>query len=284
MTLANNYEIFSSNDEEFRDKILSFPSNDEGDLKLLMIEIEKFDKDILWLKWFEILDTLSEIRRAWWVRPEVWIPNHLAETVLHHSLNLETACECAVEWLKLSTEIIIQAPKNFSRMWKVHDFPEYHRVLPDITPHCSYTQEQKRILERYAVLVLKEILQKWWEEDIRLLEEYIAQESHDAKLLYLFDKIDAWNQAFKYESMWFKKNVAHFHPYNLEKLKDNSYLTMIYEILLEREFWEREDRNWNRNTKILDPHMQYFELLRLWWNVNEWKYRMNSILKWKYIN
>lgn len=209
-------------------------SGEELDEKIeeLIEETESILPDVLWKKWFEIFDSLSDIPRAWWVRPQVWVPVHIAESVMEHSLNMKRACTCVVKW----TPEKVENHERFPKLWKRHDILEYHKVLLDITPHCWYTDEQKALLERYVFLLLCKILKEDWVEVLSIIKEYMEQTSPNSKLCHLLDKLDAWIKAFEYEKLWY--NVAEFFPYALEKVKWDKYLTIVYEVLLEREFTE----------------------------------------------
>ena len=250
------------NNLALRENVLAHPKASDGELRKLMNEIETFAPEILGMKGFSMLDTLSEVKRAWWIREEVGIPLHLAESVLAHSENTRIAADCVIEWTPEKIEI----HSTFPRMMKLHDLPEYHNILPDITPHDNYTNEQKQLLERYAVLEIERILWNSWIEDVALIQEYIDWKTPNAKNWFILDKLDAWVKAFAYENMWFAKWVAIFHPYTREKISHESYFLNIYDILLEREFL------------TIDPHLQYFTLLRNWGDYNNFKSKMTEIV------
>ena len=249
--------------EAVRSRILEFKSDQEIELSLLISEIETFAPEILWMQGYEIYDWISEVKRAWWIREKVGIPLHLAESVLEHSMNVKNAADSVILW---TPEIVI-VPANFPIMWKVHDMPEWHRILPDITPHCPYNSAQKAVLEKYAVLYIEVVLKKAWELETKLLREYIEQKTPDSKIMHIIDKIDAWIKALDYEKIWFKKQVADFHPYTKEKIAHNPYFSRIYEIMLEREF------------KTIPSHLQYFMLLEMAWNYDKWRKRMTEVEK-----
>jgi len=120
-----------------RAKVLEFHSSQENELRLVIDEVESFAPEVLWMQGYKIYDGISEVKRAWWIREQVWIPYHIAETVLEHCLNVKNAAQCVVLW----TPQIIEVLEYFPIMWKVHDMPEWHGILPDITPHCPYTKE-----------------------------------------------------------------------------------------------------------------------------------------------
>lgn len=148
-------------------------------------------------------------------------------------------------------------------MWKYHDILEYN--MPDITPHCWVSNEEKLKMEFKVLLNIENILGTEWNEILNWVKEYLNQKSNDSKLLTLLDKTDAWVKALEYEKLWFKKWVAHFHPYVLEKLNDNNKLKDIYQILLEREF------------NNLNSHFQYFTLLQLGWDYESFRYKMKQL-------
>lgn len=213
----------------------------------------------LWNNWFQIFDELSKKPRAWWIRKEVWIPLILCESVLEHSLNVERACKALIIWdfQKIDNKI------SFSDMWKYHDILEYD--MPDITPHCWISNEEKLKMELNVLSNVKNILWNEWNKTIDLIQEYLNQKTNDSKLLTLLDKTDAWIKALEYEKLWFKNRVKHFHPYVLEKLNENEKLKTIYQILLEREF------------SSLNFHFQYFTLLELSWDYDKFRNKMINI-------
>jgi len=240
-------------------KILKFTANHESELRRLITEIEVFAPDILWMKWFEIFDDIVDVPRAWWIREEVWIPVHLAESVLQHSLNVKQAADSLI----LGTPEMVENHKRFPIMWLVHDMPEKKRILPDITPHDGFTQQQKDTLEKYAVLLIEQTLGSC--EQVDSLKEYIKQETKDAQLMHLLDKLDAGIKALDYERLWYSEEVAAFHPYTQEKISWNSYISDIYNIMLEREYMS------------ISPHLQYFILLWMWGKYDDWRRKMNGI-------
>jgi len=242
-------------------EIIDFPIDSDIQLKELMSEIETFAPEILWKHWYNIYDGISEVKRAGWIRKQVGIPHIYAETVLEHSLNLKTAAEAVITW----TPEIITDTSSFPTMWKVHDMPESFQVLPDITPHDTYTKHQKQILEKYAVLFIETVLWDQGQKEVSLLREYIDQETVDAKNMHILDKIDAWIKALDYEKLGFKKEVSLFHPYTQEKISHHKYFTKIYEIMLEREF------------SHLPAHFQYFMLLEFAWDYDRWRKEMNVL-------
>lgn len=207
----------------------------------------------LWHQWFQIFDELQKKPRAWWVREEVWIPLILCESVTEHYLNVERACKSIIIW----DFQIIEDKWRFPDMWKYHDTLEYDML--DITPHCWISNEDKLKMELAVLSKVKIILWDEWSYIYSLIKEYVNQETHDSKLLTLLDKIDAWVKALEYEKLWFKNQVAQFHPYVLDKLNWNNELDNIYRILLEREFWN------------INYHFQYFTLLQLAWNYEKYR-------------
>lgn len=252
-----------------RDRVLRLPDPSENELRRLMNEIRAFAPEIiqnrvgLWYEWFWIWDSLSDKKRAGWVREWVDIPRHLAESISTHSIHTQTAAESLIAW----TPKRVQDHANFPRMMKLHDLPEYHGILPDITPHDDYTKDQKIILELYAKLEIERILWNPWREDTLLISDYIDQETPDSKEWRKQDIADSWVQALKYEQLWFRDNVAHFHPWVSNALKNDSYYTRLYEILLEREY------------PNIDHHHQFNTLLQVAWDYNEYRDRMNDILR-----
>lgn len=217
--------------------------------------------DYLWYAWFKIYNELEQKPRAWWMREDVWIPLILCESVFEHCSNVKRWCIVTVEW----RPEIIKIPARFIDAWKYHDILEYD--MPDITPHCWISDEEKKEMEYKVLERLRVILWPEWEYIIWLLEEYIEGKTPDSKLLNLLDKIDAWVKAFEYEKLWFRKQVAKFHPYILERLNQNPYLDNIYRILLEREFYN------------VNYHFQYFLLLSLAWDYDEFRNRMSELVK-----
>lgn len=246
---------------ELRARVLDFPQSSDNELRRVMNEIENFAPEILGMKGFSMFDSLSEVKRAGWIREEVGIPLHLAESVMSHSDNTKTAAECLIEW---SPEKV-DKPTTLPRMMKLHDLPEYHRILPDITPHDDYTQEQKDLLERYAVLEMERILWEEWKEDIDLIREYIEWKTPNAKQGKKLDKLDAWVKALAYENMGYWERVVFFHPYTRDKISHDTHFLGIYDILLEREY------------RGIDPHLQYFTLLRNGWNYDDFRLRMKEV-------
>lgn len=246
-----------------RSRVLQLVSSPESELRLLMHEIENFAPEILWMKGFQIYDWISSVKRAWWIRKEVGIPDIFAESVLEHCMNVKNAAEAVIKWIP---KLIIDHAR-FPIMWKVHDMPEWHGILPDITPHCNYTKEQMQILERYAVLYIEQVLWEKWKEIVSLLNEYIEQKTPDSKNLFYIDKIDAWIKALDYEKLWYKKQVWVFHPYTLDKISESKYFTKIYEIMLEREF------------PNIPTHFKYFMLLELAWDYDKWREKILSTLE-----
>lgn len=148
-------------------------------------------------------------------------------------------------------------------MWRYHDILEYD--MPDITPHCGVSDEEKLKMELNVLSKIETILWEGWTEILNWVKEYLEQKSTDSKILTLLDKTDAWIKALEYEKIWFKKWVSHFHPYVLEKLKNNEMLSNIYKILLEREF------------KSLNSHFQYFTLLQLAWDYELFRNKMKQL-------
>lgn len=252
-----------------RNMVLEIPNPSENELRLLMNEIRSFAPDIIesrvWLgyEWFGIWDSLSDKKRAGWVRKWVDIPYHLAESISTHSLNTQTSAISVIEW----TPDRVEKVEDFPRMMKLHDLPEYHWILPDITPHDNYTKEQKIILELYAKLEIERVFWDTWSSDVKLISRYIDQDKPDAIEWRKLDISDSGVKALSYEQLWFKDNVAHFHPWVLKALKDDSYYTKLYEILLEREY------------PTIDHHHQFNTLLMLGWDYDEYRNRMNDILK-----
>ena len=214
-----------------------------------------------WNMWFDIFNELSKKPRAWWIREEVWIPLILCESVLEHSLNVERACKSLIIWNthKVDDDLL------FSDMWKYHDVLEYD--MPDITPHCWISNDEKLKMELDVLYNVETILWKQWINCIDLIKEYLNQETYDSRLLTLLDKTDAWVKALEYEKFWFTKWVAQFHPYVLDKLSEDKMLKNIYSILLEREF------------SNLNYHFQYFTLLQLWWDYDEFRNKMINLHK-----
>ena len=212
-----------------------------------------------WHQWFQIFDELQKKPRAWWVRKEVWIPLLICESVMEHSLNVERACKSVIAWNFLNIDNI----ERFPDMWKYHDVLEYD--MPDITPHCWISNGEKLKLELGVLSNIEIILWDEWKNTVDLIKEYLNQETNDSKLLTLLDKMDAWVKALEYETLWFTKWVAQFHPYVLEKLYDNEKLKNIYNILLEREF------------SNLNYHFQYFTLLQLWWDYEKFRDKMINL-------
>ena len=247
--------------DDTRAKVLQFNTNQEIELRKIMHEVESFAPEILWMKWFQIYDGISEVKRAWWIRPEVGIPSIYAETVLEHCMNVKNAADALI----IGSPDLIENKQDFPTMWKVHDMPEGHGILPDITPHCKYTKEQQAILEKYALLYIEHTLWEKWKRETQLLREYIEQETPDSINMFYLDKIDAWIKWLDYEKLWFKKQVSAFHPYTIDKISKSEYFTKIYEILLEREF------------SNLPAHFLYFMLLEMSGNYDEWRYRIKSI-------
>ena len=247
--------------ESNRQRVLQYKTEQESELRLVMHEVENFAPEILWMKGFQIYDWISEVKRAWWVLRG--IPNIYVESVLEHCMNVKNAADAVI----IGTPELVEVHENFSIMWKVHDMPEWHGILPDITPHCKYTKEQQSTLEKYALLCIEHVIWEKWKKEIQLLREYIEQVTPDSKTMFYLDKIDAWVKAFDYEKLGYWKQVSEFHPYNLDKIKQSEYFTKVYEILLEREY------------KNLPAHFGYFMLLEMAWNYEEWRYRINSIGK-----
>ena len=213
----------------------------------------------LWHKWFQIFDELQKKPRAWWIRKEVWVPLNLCESVLEHSLNVERACNSLIIW----NSHTIYNKETFPDMWKYHDILEYD--MPDITPHCWISNEEKLKMELEVLSNVEIILWDEWKNTVDLIKEYLNQESDDSKLLTLLDKTDAWVKALEYEKLWFTKWVSQFHPYVLDKLSDDKKLKDIYSILLEREF------------SSLNYHFQYFTLLELWWDYEKFRNKMKNL-------
>jgi len=125
------------------------------------------------------------------------------------------------------------------------------------------------VLEKYAILYIECVLKKAWELETKLLREYIEQKTNDSKKMFLLDKIDAGIRAIDYEKIWFKKQVADFHPYTKEKIAHDPYFTKIYEIMLEREF------------PHIPAHLQYFMLLEMAWDYNKWRERILNMNNWE---
>lgn len=256
------------NGSNLRNRVLKLPNPSENELRRLMNEIRSFAPDIIenrvWLgyEWFGIWDSLSDKKRAGWVREWVDIPHHLAESISTHSLNTQTAAMSVIQW----TPDRVQNSETFPRMMKLHDLPEYHWILPDITPHDNYTKDQKLILELYAKLEIERIFWDIWSKDVALISRYIDQSDSDAIEWRKLDISDSWVKALSYEQIWFKDNIAHFHPWVQKALSDDSYYSKLYEILLEREY------------SNIDHHHQFNTLLQLAWDYDEYRYRMNWII------
>ncbi|MDD2871035.1 MAG: HD domain-containing protein [Candidatus Gracilibacteria bacterium] len=244
-----------------RNRVLEFRTDQESELRILMHQIEDFAPEILGMKGYQIYDGVSEVKRAGWIRPQVGIPSIYAESVLEHCMNVKNGADALI----IGTPNLVQVPQNFPIMGKVHDMPEGHGVLPDITPHCKYTNEQREILEKYAVLYIEYVLGQKGNIETQLLREYIEQKTPDSKTMFYLDKIDAGVKALDYEKLGFKKQVSIFHPYTIDKISESDYFTKIYSILLEREF------------KYLPSHFQYFMLLEMAGNYDEWRYRIKQL-------
>jgi len=244
-----------------RDRVLGFTTDQESELQLLMLEIETFAPEVLWMQGFQIYDWISEVKRAGWLRPEVWIPYIFAESVLEHSMNVKNAAEAVIK----GTPEMIEVPENFPLMWKVHDMPEWHGILPDITPLCNYTKAQKDVLEKYAILYLEQVLWEKWKKETQLLREFVEQKTHDSKIMFYLDKIDTWVKWLDYEKLGYKKQISPFHQNALKYISESAYFTNIYNILLEREF------------KNMPAHFQYFMLLEMAGDYDKWRYAMSSI-------
>ena len=185
----------------------------------------------------------------------------LCESVLEHSLNVERACKSLI----LGDICDVHNKETFSDMWKYHDILEYN--MPDITPHCWVSSEEKLKIELAVLNDLEEVLWTHWKYLLSLLKEYLEQKTDDSKLLKLLDNVDAWVKALEYEKMWFTKWVAKFHPYVLEKLHYNKKLQDIYQILLMREFTS------------FNYHFQYFRLLQFGWDYEKFRKQMLDLSK-----
>lgn len=227
----------------------------------LNLKFNKKTMDNLGYQWFQIFDKLQKKPRAWWIREDVWIPLIHCESVLEHSFNVERWAEATVTWgfLKIDNKI------TFPIKWKVHDILECDML--DVTPHCWISDIEKLEMELEVLYKLRILLWKEWKSTLDLVEEYVYQKTDDSKLLTLLDKMDAWVKALEYEKIWFKKWVAQFHPYVLDKLSENKKLKDIYNILLEREFTS------------LNYHFQYFTLLQLWWDYDVFRKTMINLLE-----
>ena len=131
-----------------------------------------------------------------------------------------------------------------------HDWPECR--MPDYTPHCDISPEDKSTQESAILLELREFL---WEKYHRILDkvwEYQLKESNDAKECSYIDKCLAGVWALEYKRLGYP-GMDDFHPYVLNKIKESDYHTHLYKTLLDSKF-------------DIDFFYQYELLLKLWWD------------------
>lgn len=181
------------------------------------------------------LNDLDRKFRSGWQRRG--IPDEIGETVLSHSKKVYQAA------LLYPTEARGLNKARMALMAFFHDIAEH--VVPDFTPHDKITPADKHEMERQAIMRLVEgdegaalILELW--------EEYEAQVTEEAKLVYQFDKLDAAIQAFEYGKLGY--DVSEFFSYTEKKLSD-PHLIKIFADLQKR---ENPDQNY---------YDQYFKAL-----------------------
>ena len=173
------------------------------------------------------MDGLGQVYRSGWQRRGV--PNQIGETVLAHSRKVAHAA-AIYPVVGINRERLIL-------MALYHDIAEHE--VPDFTPHDMITVAEKHSLERAAILKLESAL------ILSLWEEYEAQETAEAKIVFQLDKLDAAIQALAYLRLGFP--VSDFFDYTAGKLSD----PRLQEILLRL-----------RELEPANPYEEYFKLLR----------------------
>jgi len=189
-----------------------------------------------------------------------WIPLSICENDWQHSKRATRACVAHIIW---SPERV-QNHKTFPLMGFWHDWVEWEKDMPDYTPACDITKQEKHRLESEVLIRLRWYL---WEKYIRILDatqQYLDQSTDDAREMYYIDKSLAWVWWLEYERLWFK-NMDDFHPYALHELSLDTYHTHIYQTLLERSFSD------------VDYFAQYFCLLKNAWDIDKFRFEMQAL-------
>ena len=198
----------------------------------------------------DVKKSLENKPRTWYIKR--WIPREICETIWEHCNRTKESCEYLVKWNPNRVEDI----EWFPIMWFWHDIIEWD--IPDITPSCGYTPEEKQELEKKSLQRLKNLLGTEYNFPLKKIEEYQLWVSHDSKELFYIDKALAGVWALEYERLWYK-SMDDFHDYALEKISPSPYHTKIYKELLRKSF--------SNNSYF----SQYNLLLELQWDVDKFR-------------
>ncbi len=195
-------------------------------------------------------------------KPREWyrargIPAEKCESIWDHSNRTKQACKALIT----GTPNRVFDKEGFLLMWWGHDFIEWD--IPDITPNCPYTSQEKKKIEKESLIRLEKGLWDEYKWIIMKIREYQSWETSDSRELFYIDKSLAWVGALEYERQWFP-NMSDFHEYALEKLAWDMYHTQIYNSLLKREF------------STVDFFTQYFLLLQMAWNYKKFSNLLNK--------
>ncbi|EKD66782.1 MAG: hypothetical protein ACD_49C00009G0007 [uncultured bacterium (gcode 4)] len=60
-----------------------------------------------------------------------------------HCLRLERVCIALIDW----TPERVNNPERIAWMARYHDLIEYPPEVPDITPYCDYTKDDKKLID-----------------------------------------------------------------------------------------------------------------------------------------
>jgi len=204
----------------------------------------------------EVKQALVDTYREWYKKR--WIPLDVCENDWEHCKRATQACISHLIW---SPERISDR-KWFPLMWFWHDWVEWD--IPDYTPSCNISSEDKKRLEWESLGRLRRKLWSKYSPVLDKAQEYLDWLTGDSEEMFYIDKSLAWIWGLEYERQWFEW-MEDFHPYALDKLSWDDFHTRVYQILLEREF------------QSIDFFTQYFLLLRLSWDRNSFRREMQCI-------
>ncbi len=202
-----------------------------------------------------VYDWLKNKPREWYRKR--WIPLSHCESIWLHWKRATKASVALVIW---APDRIVDK-EGFPLMWLWHDWTE--NDMRDYTPSCNITPEEKFKLEAESISRLRKHLWSRYEKIIKKSEEYLEWKTQDAKEMFYIDKALAWIGALEYERQWFNP-MNDFHPYALEKLSWSNFHKNIYTTLLQKQF------------NHVDFFTQYFLLLKLSWNIDDFKQALNK--------